>query len=363
VSAGLKASNIRIVDPAEVPEVPVRPRVMLNLALGFIFGLGLGVGLAFFQEYLDSTIKSPDQIERLLRLPTLGVLPSFTKSLTSRGGGTEALAVSSAKQEGRMAPGVQTTAAFKEAFRSLRTSILLSANPVPRVLLVTSAMPGEGKTTTAVNLGATLASLGHKVAIVDCDMRRPACHRSTGVPNKPGFVQCLTGHATLEEALLPVPGVPDLMVIPCGPIPPNPAEILSSPITLEMLRKLREKFDYVVIDSPPLLSVADSRILATATDAVVLVVRAMSTPYDAVRRAKAFLYGAGARILGVALNDVDVRRDGYAYNYYYRYGYGYGGYGYGYGYGDAYGQSGDHESPPEEDAGQSQNQPSDSSRV
>lgn len=331
VSAGLKASNIRIVDIAEVPDAPVRPRVLLNMALGLIFGLGLGVGLAFFQEYLDSTIKSPDQIERQLRLPTLGVLPSFMKSVVGRSGGEDSLAIATAKQEGRMAPAVQTTAAFKEAFRSLRTSILLSASPVPRILLVTSALPGEGKTTITVNLGATLASLGHKVVVVDCDMRRPACHRSTGVPNKPGFVQCLTGHVTLKEAVIPVPGVPDLSVIPCGPIPPNPAEILSSPVTLDMLRKLREQFDYVLIDSPPLMSVADSRILATAADAVVLVVRGYATPFDAARRAKAFLYGAGARVLGVALNDINVSRDGYAYSYYYRYGYGYGGYGYGYG--------------------------------
>lgn len=157
----------------------------------------------------------------------------------------------------------------------------------------------------------------------------------TGVQNKPGFVQCLTGHVDLPEAILQVPGVANLSVIPCGPIPPNPAEVLSSPATLENLRQLREQFEYVLVDSPPLLSVADSRVLATMTDAVVLVARAHSTPFDAVRRARALLYGAGARILGIALNDVDFRREGYGYGYkgyYYRYGYGYG-HGYGYGYG------------------------------
>lgn len=158
-------------------------------------------------------------------------------------------------------------------------------------------------------------------------MRRPACHRSTGVPNKPGFVQCLTGHVGLPDAILPVPGVANLSVIPCGPIPPNPAEVLSAPIAGELLRQLRSEFEYVLLDSPPLLSVADSRILSTLTDAVVLVVRAYETPYDVVRRARTLLYGAGARILGVALNDVDFRREGYGYGYkgyYYRYGYGYG---------------------------------------
>jgi succinoglycan biosynthesis transport protein ExoP len=321
VSAGLKASNIRIVDAAEVPKSPVKPRVPLDLALGAILGLGLGVGLAFFQEYLDKTLKSPDEVERLVRLPSLGLLPSF--SLNGAGKGVEAKNVSVVHRGRRpIAPAIQTDSSIMEAFRSIRTSILLSASPVPKILLVTSAFPSEGKTSVTVNLGATLASLGSKVVIVDCDMRRPSCHRSTGVENRPGFVQCLTGRTGLLDAILPVPGVQNLSVIPCGPIPPNPAEVLSSPVAAELLQKLRKDFEYVLVDSPPLLSVADSRVLATITDAVVLVVRAHSTPYDAVCHARSLLHGAGARILGVALNDVDLRKDGYSYNYY-RYGYGY----------------------------------------
>jgi capsular exopolysaccharide synthesis family protein len=322
VSAGLRASNIRIVDAAEVPKIPVKPRVVLNLALGLIAGLGLGIGLAFFQEYLDNTLKTPDEVENLLRLPSLGVIPTFPSLGAGKAAGTGLVAPRHAPQG--LAPAVQTSPASIEAFRSLRTSILLSANPVPKLILITSALPGEGKTSTTINLGATLASLGSKVLILDCDMRRPACHRSTGVENKPGFVQCLTGHVHLSEAILPVPGVANLSVIPCGPIPPNPAEILSSPMAGELFQALRNQFEYVLVDSPPLLSVADSRILSTLTDAVVLVVRAYETSYEVVRRARALLYGAGARILGVALNSVDFRRDGYGYDYYRRYGYGYG---------------------------------------
>ena len=326
VSAGLKASNIRIVDPAEVPKGRVRPRITLNLTLGVIFGLGLGIALTLLQERLDNTVKTTDEVEQRLRLPALGVLPKFTLDGADRG---EAQSLATTTEGvGPAAPAILTSPAALEAFRSLRTSILLSAPPVPKSILITSALPGEGKTTVTVNLGATLASLGSKVVIVDCDMRRPSCHRSTGVENRPGFVQSLTGRIEILSCIMPVPNVENLSVIPCGPIPPNPAEILSSPMAAALLRQLRDQFDYVLVDSPPLLSVADSRILATLTDAVALVVRAYSTPYEAVRRARALLQATGARILGIALNHVDVWRDSYGGGYYYRYGYGYG-YGYG----------------------------------
>jgi succinoglycan biosynthesis transport protein ExoP len=326
VSAGMTASNIRVVDAAREPKKPVKPRVVFNLALAAILGLGLGVGLAFFQEYLDNTLKSPDEVEALLRLPSLGVVPSISLNGDSEVVKGKLFAHSSGR--GQAPHLLQTHSGVAEAFRSLRTSILLSSQPAPKMLLVTSALPSEGKTTTAVNLGAVLASLGSKVVVVDCDMRRPACHLATGVKNSPGFVQCLTGHMGLAETVLPVPGVENLSVIPCGPIPPNPAEVLSSPLTAELLQSLRSRYEYVLVDSPPLLSVSDARILSTLTDAVVLVVRSHSTPYELVRNALSLLYAAGARILGVALNDVDMRREGYG---------GYGRYRYVGSYGDQYG--------------------------
>jgi succinoglycan biosynthesis transport protein ExoP len=325
VAAGLNASNIMVVDPAEVPKSPAKPRVVLNLAFGCILGLSLGVGLAFLQEFLDNTLKTPDEVESLLRLPSLGMIPSVHLNGSSKSS-EPGLVTPGDSADGSYGLALQKDPMALEAFRSLRTSILLSASPVPKVLLVTSALSGEGKTTTTVNLGATLASLGSRVVIVDCDMRRPAVHRAAGVKNSPGFVQCMTGRVTLSQAILPLSGVPNLYIIPCGPIPPNPAELLSSPKTLELLRKLHEEFEYVLVDSPPLLSVADSRILATFTDAVVLVTRANETPYEVVRRARSLLYGAGARILGVALNDVNIHKNGYVgkYGYYQQYGYGYG---------------------------------------
>ena len=322
ISAGLNASNIRVVDPAESPGAQVKPRVLLNLGVGLVLGLGLGVGLAFFQEYLDKTLKTPDDVERLLRLPSLGVLPRFAIHAGKPENG-DALLAPGSNGHHALAPAIQTSPEALEAFRSLRTSVLLSASPVPRLILVTSALPSEGKTTTTINLAATLGALGNKVVVVDCDMRRPSCHRSTGVENSPGFVQCLTGRVDLADAVLPVPGVENLRVVPCGPIPPNPAEVLSSPLCADLLRRLRSQFEYVLVDSPPLLSVADSRILATLVDAVVLVARAHSTPYDVVRRARSLLYGSGARILGVALNDLDLERSRFG-SQMYQYGYGYG---------------------------------------
>jgi capsular exopolysaccharide synthesis family protein len=288
-------------------------------------GLSLGVGLALFQEYLDNTLKTPDEVETLIRLPSLGVLPRFALNGHEKDEiETEsALTIGPTNGGADRPPALLTDFAGMEAFRSLRTSILLSAKPAPKLLLVTSALPSEGKTTVSINLGATLASLGSRVVIVDCDMRRPACHRAAGIRNGAGFVQCLTGQVALADAVHPVPGVPNLSLIPCGPIPPNPAELLSSAVTGELLSRLRQDFDYVLVDSPPLLSVTDSRILSTLTDATVLVVRAHSTPFTGVRRAKALLYGSGARILGIALNDVDFRKESYGSGEY-RYGYGYG---------------------------------------
>ena len=329
VSAGLTATNIHIVDTAEVPGRPVKPRVLLNLALGLILGASLGAGLAFFQEYLDNTIKTPDEVEQYLNLPALGIIPRFHSNGLRNVDG-QALAIPEEFSHATLILSHADNSHIVEAYRSLRTSILLSANPVPKTLLVTSSLPKEGKTTTSVNLAAILAGLGEKkIVLVDCDFRRPSVHKAVGVSKVPGFVQALTGQMDIGDVIREVPNVPNLYVIPCGLIPPNPAELLSSAAASELVQRLRSEFEFVVIDSPPLLSVADSRILATQVDGVVLVVKGHSTPREVVRDARTLLAGSNGRILGVTINDLDLAREGYGRYGTYRYGYRYGqGYGY-----------------------------------
>ncbi|MCC6860636.1 MAG: polysaccharide biosynthesis tyrosine autokinase [Bryobacterales bacterium] len=313
VSAGLKASNVRIVDAAQVPKRPVRPKVALNLFLGLFVGLGLGIGYAFLEEHLDNSVKNPDDVERLLALPTLGVIPLFAP-------GPKQPAVLTESARGSLTePASDSKSHLAEAYRSLRTSILLSTNPRPRVVLTTSALAKEGKTTTTVNLALTLASLGSRVVVLDCDMRRPTCHKLLRTRPEKGVIHYLTGQATMEEITTPVPGVDNLHLVACGPIPPNPTELLSQPLAASLVRWLAEHHDFVLIDSPPVVGVTDSRILATLADSVVLVVRSHATTRQLVRRTLDDFRQIGARVIGVVLNGADVHSSDYDYYGYYSY--------------------------------------------
>jgi len=312
VSAGLKASNIRIVDPAQVPKRPVRPKVLLNLFLGVFVGLGLGIGLAFLEEHLDNSVKNPDDVERLLHLPALGVIPAFTADPRK-----EVPQSDDAVPLVRLAS--DTKSHLAEAYRSLRTSILLSTNPRPRVLLTTSALPKEGKTTTTINLALTLAGLGSQVAVVDFDMRRPNCHKLLRVRPPKGVIHYLTGQAGLDEIVAEVPGVANVRLVACGPVPPNPTELLSQPLAASLIRWLKDSYDFVLIDSPPVMGVTDSRILATLADAVILVVRSHATPKQIVRRTHEDFRQIGARVIGVVLNSADIHSTDYDYYGYYSY--------------------------------------------
>ena len=336
ISAGLRASNVRVVDEAEVPMYPAKPRIMVNLALALILGLGLGIGMVFFQEYLDNTLKTPDDVQRFLRVPALGVIPAANPNGRSRlpygyGYGrrkslplTDSAAGNRKGSHGSLVA-LDGTAPEAEAYRSLRTSVLLSTSGrPPRVILVTSAQPGEGKTTTVVNLAIALVQLGGRVLVVDSDMRRPRINTLFKFPpTSTGLSTYLTGQSSLKDVVMATK-IPNLHAILCGPVPPNPAELVSSELMRQLLAQAPQEFDYVLLDSPPVLHVSDARILAAQVEAVILVAHGTVTPREAVKHAKQNLLQVNANLIGVVLNNVDFSAAGYDYYYRYYQGYSYG---------------------------------------
>jgi capsular exopolysaccharide synthesis family protein len=344
VSAGLTASNIRIVDRAEIPPLPVRPRKSLNILLGLVMGLASGIGFAFFQEYLDNSIKAPEDVTRYLNLPTLGMVPRLASLLGKHGYGyghygSDRLHGYSAKPQLTEVDGQKSmnvavivhespSSLMAEAYRSIRTSLLLSTSGrPPRTIMVTSAAPSEGKTTTAINLAISLTQTGSKVVLIDADMRKPRVHTVFSV-GAVGLSSFLAGASNLKEIIYET-NVSGLMVIPCGLTPPNPGELILSAGFRKMLETLAGYFEYVVLDSPPVGNVSDARILSVMADSTIIVIKAFSTPRHHARDAVAHLINARARIGGVVLNDVDVRRRSYysGYSYYRTYYSGYAAYG------------------------------------
>ncbi len=318
VSAGLRATNTHIVDKALVPAIPVRPKKLLNIAIGLMMGLILGMTLAFLQEGLDNSIKSVEDVEQLVSAPTLAVIPAAgsIRPRTSWLGGTKQEAVSQ-NEAVALAVAKQPASALAESYRSLRTSILLSTAPKPpQALLITSAQPFEGKTCTSLNLGTALAQRGGQVLIIDADLRKPGIGPALGLADARGLSGFLTGAHGLEEVIRRVDSVPNLSVIVSGQRPPNPAELLSSTTMERLLGDLRQRFDHLVIDSPPLLMVTDATVLSKFVDGVVLVVESGATQRKAVLRAHKVLENAGTKILGVVVNKMDLRNDSYyAYGY------------------------------------------------
>jgi capsular exopolysaccharide synthesis family protein len=320
VSAGLRATNIHLVDPALIPTTPVRPRVVHDILIGLLVGLVLGVTLAFVQESLDTSIKSAEELERLISTPALAVIPLSRSSRLRLGGGR------SQPRDGSVESIVleHPTSNLAESYRTLRTAILLSTAPrPPQALLLTSAQPREGKTSTSLNLALGLAQRGVSVVIVDADLRRPGISRALDLSqNGVGLSSLLSGAYTLDEALHRLEVLPNLWVLPAGPQAPNPADLLASPSMENVLRELRGRFEHVVLDSAPLLLVTDATILSRLVDGVVLVVESGVTARRALVRAHKILESTGGRILGAVLNKWDARDEGY-YGYYGSYYHGY----------------------------------------
>jgi capsular exopolysaccharide synthesis family protein len=318
VSAGLRATNIHVIDPAKPPGSPVRPKKRLNILVGLMVGLVLGLALAFVKEAVDTSIKSIDEAEGLANAPALAVVPRTRDTLRRL---TPSLPGNNGKPSAT--PGIallsHPSSAVAESYRTLLTSVVLSTAPQPpQVLLVTSSAAGEGKTSTALNLAIALAQRGEPTLLIDADLRHPKIGESLNLVNGTGLASFLTGAHSLEKALRQFLPVPTLWALPAGPQPPNPAQLLSSNAMESMLRELRQRFHFMVIDSPPLLPVTDAMILSTFVDGVIFVVESGVTVRGAVTRSRKILQNVGAKVLGIVLNKVNVRHDGY-YGYYGRY--------------------------------------------
>jgi polysaccharide biosynthesis transport protein len=334
VSADLRASNIRIVDAAEVPEKPIRPRKLLDIAISLIAGLVLGIGLAFFQEYMDDTIKTVEDINHYLKVPTLGLVPKMASVQAKRGYGYGQLYVYGRKKldAGITAalPNVDLVAhespssLMAEAYRSIRTSLMLSSpDHPPKSILVTSAAPSEGKTVTAINLAISLTQTAARVVLIDADMRKPRISSVFGLREPLGLSSVLTGTAPLKAAIQHS-AIPNLFIMPCGPVPPNPGELIVANRFRQLIQVLPQYFDYVVLDSPPVSNVSDARVLASICDAVVLVVKALSTSRHQAMSAVDQLRESRGRLAGIVLNDLDVNAVGSYYSYYHsKYAYSY----------------------------------------
>ena len=329
LAAGLKSSNIRWVDPAMIPSTPTRPAKSRNIALSFLVGLVGGIGLALLREYLDNTVKTPDDVETLARLPSLAVVPAFTdENGTSRKSRLLGASVNGHEKRIELVAQHLPKSQMSEAFRALRTSLLLSqAGHPPQVILVTSALPREGKTTAAANLAVTLAQLGDRTLLIDADLRKPGIGRLLNLTDGKyaGLSSYLAGVSSLDLVTVPHPSIPNLVAIPTGPLPPNPADLLSSHKLADAIGQLRREYKFIVVDSPPIMAATDAVIVSVQADGVLLVVRSGETPKEAFTRARDLLTNVKCRLLGVVLNAVDSTAPDYYYSYrYYPYSYGYG---------------------------------------
>jgi capsular exopolysaccharide synthesis family protein len=297
-----------VVDEALLPTKPLPRNTSQHILFALAASMGLGVGLAFLLEYLDYTIKTPEELDATYGMATLGVIGVI------EGGDRQSV------QPDQIVALVNPRSPIAEAFRSLRTNIQF-ANPGKQVrsLLITSAGPTEGKTLTAANLAVSLAGGGSKVILVDTDLRKPRMHRLFEVPKEPGFTNLVIDQNSDFEDYLKPTSMENLQVLPCGTVPPNPAELLGSPRAAQVMEQLKEHADVVVYDSPPAATVTDAVVLSSRVDAVLQVVLAGVTRRDLVLRGKAVLEKVGARILGPVLNRVSLSNLGYYYYYYYGY--------------------------------------------
>ena len=318
VASGLKSNNFRIVDLARVPTEPAEPNVPRNLAFALALGFSSGIGLAFLLEGLDNTVRTPEQAQAISALPSLGMIP-FGSRTGLDGEAAPRLSVATSREAVELVTQARPQSQMAEAYRALRTSLLLtSSGGPPKVILITSALPQEGKSTTSINTAIVLAQKGARVLLVDADLRRPSIHKSFGLGPRAGLSNVLTGNMNLQQATVRSPILPTLFILPAGTPPPNPAELLASSNMADVIAELSEQYDHIVIDTPPTLSVTDAVSMSTRADAVVLVIRSGQTTKQALRRARDLLTQVNARVCGVLLNAVDLNSPDYYYYYEYQ---------------------------------------------
>ena len=294
--------NIIVDESAVVPRYPVKPNTLMNTLLAAVVGCMLAVGVAFLIEYLDDTIKTSEDVSQTLELSTLGAITR----IEARTG------------EEKVVTALQPRSPISEAYRALRTNIQFSAVDRPlKTLLVTSANPLEGKSTTVANLGVVMAQAGLSVIVVDSDLRRPALHKFFGVDNKQGLTDALLQSAPSPDGYLQGTAIENLQVLTSGPLPPNPSELLGSQRMRGLIEQLKGKADVLLFDSPPVLAVTDAAVLANQVDGVLLVVDAGATRREAASRARETIAKVGASLLGVALNKLSAKGAGGYYYYYY----------------------------------------------
>jgi capsular exopolysaccharide synthesis family protein len=325
-------SNIRVIDKAEIPYSPVSSGKRKTLIMAFILGISIGLGLIFLADYLDRTIKMPEDVRALLGVPALGVVfSSKDKSYKSlyyyddyKYGKKKDSKKKFEPKDIELINFIDPECRFSESYRSIRTSILLSsAEHAPRIITITSAVPQEGKTATTANLAISFCQLGKKVLILDGDMRKPRMHKIFNKKNTIGLSSYLVGRVKFSQ-IIQTTHIPNLFLVPSGPIPPNPAELIDSEIMKNMLKKLLDIVDFVFIDSPPLIGIVDTIILGKHSDGVVLVNWAGKTKNELIEKAKIELDQFNIRTLGVVLNKVDFKKtssDMYNYSYQYSYRY------------------------------------------
>ncbi len=315
LSGLVKSNNIRIIDRAQPPGGPVSPRVKLNFILSVMIGLIVGVAAAFVQEYLDATYKTQNDVERDFSEAFLGIVPLVSKKSAENGRGVEE------PETIEFVPLKKPGSTVAEMYRNIRTNLsFVTSTNQEKIILITSTSPEEGKTATSMNLAITQAQLDQKVLIIDADLRRPSVSAAFEIKDKKGFSSLLINAIDIDEAIHRT-SVKNLDIIPSGPIPPNPAELLSTETLTEVFKALAKRYDKIIIDACPTIPISDTLVLSQQVDGVIYVIRSGGPHRNFVLKAKSKLTNINANIIGVILNGVSPDQMGLTDHYYYRYSY------------------------------------------